>query len=81
MNEQNDVRFIEMSGKTLLEIVLHDEHIPAELNDVGVEDQSIVRVNCQGDIELRRFDHWEVIGGLLGEFEDRVKVATGLDWA
>ena len=26
------------------------------------------------------FDRWEVIGGLLGEFEERIKRETGLEW-
>jgi hypothetical protein len=81
MNENNNVRFIEMSGRTLMEIVRHEGPDPEELADVGVTDESIVRVNRQGDIEIRRTDRWDVIGGLLGEFEDRVREATGLDWA
>lgn len=81
MNENNNVRFIEMSGKTLMEIVRHEGPSPEELADVGVTDESIIRVNRQGDIEIRRIDRWDVIGGLLGEYEDRVREATGLDWA
>lgn len=81
MNENNHVQFIEMSGKTLMEIVKHEGPPPEELAEVGVTDDSIVRVNRQGDIEIRRVDRWDVIGGLLGEYEDRVRVATGLDWA
>ncbi len=73
--------FIEMSGKTLLEVVRPDGPSPAELARVGVVDLSIIRVNRQGDIEIRRFDRWDIIGGLLGDFEPRVKQATGLDWA
>ena len=33
------------------------------------------------DIEIRRHDRWDVIGGLLGEFDERVRRETGLDWA
>jgi hypothetical protein len=75
------MKFIEMSGKTLLRVV--SEHGPnaQELSRVGVTEESIVRVNLQGDIEIRRGDRWDVIGGLLGNFEERVKKATGLDWA
>ena len=80
MNEPNNTGFIEMSGKTLLEIVRRDGPSPDELAEVGVTDQSMVRVNQQGDIEIRRNDRWDVIGGLLGDYEDRVKEATGLDW-
>ena len=75
------MQFIEMSGKALLQIVDEGGPYPAELAQVGVSDRSVVRVNRQCDIELRRSDHWDVIGGLLGDFEERVKRATGLDWA
>jgi hypothetical protein len=30
---------------------------------------------------LRRFDRWDVIGGMLGDFDIRVRRETGLDWA
>ena len=39
-----------------------------------------VRINEHGDIEVRRPGRWDVIGGLLGDYVDRVKVKTGLDW-
>ena len=80
-DETNAIQFIEMSGKTLLGIVRDDGPSPEELAEVGVTDQSIIRVNHQGDIEIRRPDRWDVIGGLLGDFEQRVKRATGLEWA
>ena len=47
----------------------------------GIEDDTIVRINRQGDIEIRRTDRWDVIGGLLGDYEHRIKHETGLDWA
>ncbi|MDD4268569.1 MAG: hypothetical protein PHO07_00290 [Pirellulales bacterium] len=74
--------FIEMSGKMLLRIVSRDgdEPSPEELEEVGVNEESIVRVNRQGDIELRRTSGWDLIGGLLGDFEARVREETGLDW-
>jgi hypothetical protein len=75
------MNFIEMSGKQLLRIITEDGPSPEELAAVGVTDHSLVRVNRQGDIELRRRDRWDVIGGLLGDFEGRVKQETGLDWA
>ena len=52
-----------------------------DLESTGVKDDTIVRVNQQGDIEIRRHDRWDVIGGLLGNFESRMKDETGLDWA
>jgi len=48
------MQFIEMSGKTLLQIVDEEGPSPAELARVGVSDDSVVRVNRQGDIEIRR---------------------------
>lgn len=74
------MQFIEMSGKTLHRIVSDDELHPDELAELGVTDESVVRINRQGDIELRRADRWDIIGGLLGEFEDRIKHQTGLEW-
>jgi len=74
------MKFIELSGKALRRVVSDDELHPRELAKLGVTDESVVRVNPQGDIELRRADRWDVIGGLLGEFEDRIKHQTGLDW-
>jgi hypothetical protein len=74
------MKFIELSGKALQRIVSDDELHPDELARLGVGDDSILRVNLQGDIELRRADRWDVIGGLLGEFEERIKKDTGLDW-
>ncbi len=74
------MEFVEMSGKTLRRIVRDDELHPRELTKLGVTDQSVVRINRQGDIEVRRADRWDVIGGLLGEFQERIKRETGLDW-
>ena len=74
------MKFIEMSGKTLQRIVRDDELHPRELAKLGVNAESVVRINRQGDIELRRVDRWDLIGGLLGEFEHRIKTETGLEW-
>jgi hypothetical protein len=74
------MQFIEMSGKTLQRVISDDELNPDELAELGVNDESVVRINRQGDIELRRVDRWDLIGGLLGEFEHRIKSETGLDW-
>ncbi|MCA9240868.1 MAG: hypothetical protein KDA37_11740 [Planctomycetales bacterium] len=73
--------FIEMTGATLDRILAEDELHHEDLSSAGVGDGTIVRVNPQGDIEVRRPGGWDVIGGLLGEFEQRVKSETGLDWA
>jgi len=80
------MQFIEMSGRSLLRVIgeqvlEHEGPTREELASVGVSEDSVVRVNRQGDIELRRTDRWDVIGGLLGEFEERVKRETGLEWA
>ena len=77
------MEFVEMSGKTLMKIVAQDGGEPThdQLEEVGVTDESLVRVNRQGDIELRRPDSWDLIGGLLGNFEERLHEATGLKWA
>jgi hypothetical protein len=74
------MKFIELSGKALQRIVSDDELHPDELARLGVNDESVLRVNLQGDIELRRADRWDLIGGLLGEFEERIKRETGLEW-
>ena len=74
------MKFVELSGKMLQRIVSDDELHPNELARLGVTDESVVRVNRQGDIELRRPDRWDVIGGLLGEFEERIKNETGMEW-
>ena len=74
------MQFIEMSGKTLKTIVSDDEFSPEELASAGVNDTTVVRINRQGDIEVRRADRWDVIGGLLGDFGHRIKSEAGLDW-
>jgi hypothetical protein len=73
--------FIEMTGATLRRALHADELQGNELEQARVEDDTIVRVNRQGDIEVRRTHGWEVVGGLLGGFEERIRHETGLDWA
>lgn len=75
------MKFIEMSGMTLLGVVTDQELTRDDLIKAGVTDHSIVRINRQGDIELRRRSGWDPVGGLLGDFEARLKRETGLDWA
>ena len=74
------MKFIEMTGKTLKVLISEDELHLNDLSASQVFDDTIVRVNEQGDIEVRRRDRWDVIGGLLGNFEDKVKRITGFDW-
>lgn len=75
------MKFIEMTGKVLKEIIKEDELHMADLGSAGIADDTIVRVNEQGDIEVRRIDRWDCIGGLLGNYEHRIKKRTGMDWA
>ena len=75
------MKFIEMTGRNLTELVKDDELHADDLQSTGIQDSTIVRVNQQGDIEVRRTDRWDVIGGLIGDFAQRVKAETGLDWA
>lgn len=75
------MQFIEMTGQMLMKIISEDEISPEQLRATGVTPDSLVRINRQGDIELRRSDRWDVIGGLLGEFDARIRHETGLEWA
>lgn len=75
------MRFIEMTGETLLAVVTENDLPPNELRMAGVTPEAIIRINEQGDIELRRPDRWDVVGGLLGNYQDRVRAITGLDYA
>jgi len=75
------MRFIEMTGKVLAAMLSDDEMQASDLKTAGVSDETIVRVNEHGDIEVRRDSEWDVVGGLLGNYEDRVRQATGRDWA
>ena len=74
------MKFIEMSGRVLGEIVSDDELHKDDLSSAGVTNDTVVRVNEHGDIEVRRCDGWDVVGGLLGNFEERVKQTTGLEF-
>lgn len=73
------MKFVEMSGKTLLKLVNKDEL--EGLKAAGVNEHSLIRINPQGDIEIRQKMSWGIIGGLIGDFEERVRKATGLEWA
>lgn len=75
------MQFIEMTGRTLLRLINPEELSPDELRKAGVTEDSVCRLNPQGDIELRKRDGWDIVGGLIGDFAERVKHDTGLDWA
>jgi hypothetical protein len=72
------MRFIEITGAQLLQLATEDE-IPG-LRDAGITEESQVRVNPQGDIEVREQGAWSVIGGLLGDYKTRLKKLTGQEW-
>lgn len=75
------MEFIHLTGKQLSSVVQDDELSLDDLKGAGVVDETIVRINRQGDIEVRRPAQWDVVGGLIGDFDRRLKAATGLDWA
>jgi hypothetical protein len=75
------MRFIEMTGNTLGRIITVKELHTQTLEEAGVHEGTIVRVNEHGDIEVRRKERWDVIGGLLGNYEERIRRVTGLEWA
>ena len=81
LSNENPMKFIEMTGEQLAEIINDGELHISDLQSTGVTNTSIVRVNEHGDIEVRRTDKWDVIGGLLASFEDRIRQETGFDWA
>lgn len=75
------LQFIELTGKTLLDVVNEGEIDLKQLHDSGVTGDSILRINMHGEIELRCRDKWMLVGGLIGNFEDRLTKLTGLTWA
>lgn len=75
------MKFIETTGKVLARIINDGEIHDGDLHKAGVHDDTIVRINLHGDIEVRRHASWDVVGGLLGNFEGRTKKETGLEWA
>lgn len=75
------MEFIHLTGKQLANVVQDDELSLDDLKAAGLADETIVRINRQGDIEIRRPSQWDVVGGLIGDFERRLKSATGLEWA
>ncbi|SMP39092.1 hypothetical protein SAMN06265222_101248 [Neorhodopirellula lusitana] len=74
------MQFIELTGKTLLDLINEGEIDMRELHQAGVNGDSILRINKFGEIELRDRDEWKMVGGLLGHFDDRLRKITKLDW-
>lgn len=74
------MQFIELTGKTLLDVVNDGEIDFKELHDAGVTGDSILRINKYGEIELRTQNEWILVGGLIGNFEERLYKLTGLNW-
>lgn len=73
-------QFIELTGKTLLDVVNEGEIDFKQLHDAGVTGDSILRINKHGEIELRCRSSWILVGGLIGNFEERLMKLTKLDW-
>ncbi len=73
------MKFVNIDGATLLKLANEDEI--EGLRSSGVSDESQVRINPQGDIEILQKSGWAVIGGLLGDYESRIRKLTGLDWS
>jgi hypothetical protein len=73
------MKFVEINGATLLKLTDSAE-IP-QLRAAGVKEDSQIRINPQGDIEILQRNGWTVIGGLLGDYENRIRKLTGLDWS
>ncbi|MBH57917.1 MAG: hypothetical protein VW875_15155 [Planctomycetaceae bacterium] len=74
------MKFVELTGESLAQIINDNEIHADDLVTAGVTPQSIVRINEQGDIEVRRPTQWELVGGLLGNYEERIRGITGIDW-
>jgi hypothetical protein len=74
------MRFVEVSGRTLARIVNEGELRAEDLAAAGITEEAVIRINEQGDIEVRRRDHWDLVGGLLGDFKERVRRISGIDW-
>ncbi|MCS7466649.1 hypothetical protein NZK35_08340 [Stieleria sp. ICT_E10.1] len=74
------MEFIELTGKTLLDVINEGEVDFNELRQAGVTSDSIIRINRFGEIELRNKGEWTLVGGLIGNFEERLQKLTGLEW-
>jgi hypothetical protein len=74
------MQFIELTGKTLLDVINEGEIDMRQLHQAGVNGDSILRINKFGEIELRNANEWTMVGGLIGNFEERLCKITKLDW-
>ncbi len=74
------MQFIELTGKTLLDVINEGEIDMRQLHESGVTGDSILRINKFGEIELRQSHEWVMVGGLIGNFDDRLRKITKLDW-
>ena len=72
------MQFVEITGAVLLELADADQ--APQLRAAGVADDTKIRINRQGDIEMFQSSGWNVIGGLLGDYESRIRKRTGLGW-
>jgi hypothetical protein len=68
------MKFVEMTGKSLARLINDGELHAEDLSSAGIQDDTIVRVNEQGDIEVRRSHGWD-------EYKDRIRRIIKLDWA
>ena len=74
------MKFVEMTGKTLSVLITEGELHVSDLETAGISADTIIRINEQGDIEVRRPAAWDVVGGLIGEYKDRIRHITGMEW-
>ena len=74
------MKFVELTGRRFASLLTEDELRTNNLSAAGVDDDTVVRVNEQGDIEVRRKDRWDLIGGLLGDYVERIRKQTGMEW-
>lgn len=72
------MKFVEITGATLLQLADSDQI--DGLRAAGVSEQSKIRINPQGDIEIHKEGGWSIIGGLIGDYANRIRRLTGLDW-
>ena len=70
-----------MTGKTLVRLIDLTGLSIEDLRKAGVTDETLIRVNRLGDLEMRKPQKWDVVGGLLGEFEHKLRHETGFNWA